>query len=116
MLRTSALIVNLLAIAGMIDLGIAAGSSNSKGMAEEMYESNSDEKKQESILLHYLPHTSLEVAAFGSTKEAYENYVRSILESLIGQLSQNDEYKFNWSEVTFLEMWWNDRNIKPELK
>ena len=63
-----------------------------------------------------MPHTELEVGGFGQTKESYENYVKKILEKLIDMMIQNSEYKFNWSEVNYLEMWWNDMSVSEQLK
>ena len=46
-----------------------------------------EETKEEMIVIHFLPHTSLEVGGFGSTKETYENYVKKILEDVIIKLT-----------------------------
>ena len=73
-------------------------------------------EKKETVRLHFLPHTSLEVGAFASTKEGYEHYVKKILKSLIEELTKNDELRFNWSDVAYLEMWWNDKHISTEQK
>ena len=51
-------------------------------------------------------HTSLEVGAFGSTEDAYRVWVTQIIKAIVGQLSTHENYKFNWSEVAYLEMWW----------
>ena len=42
------------------------------------------ERARETIQLHYLAHTSLEIGGFGSTKEAYDTWVTNILAEVIG--------------------------------
>ena len=56
------------------------------------------------------------MGAFSSTKEGYSQYVKKILVSLIEELGKNDELRFNWSDVAFLEMWWNDASISAKQK
>ena len=67
-------------------------------------------------MIHFLPHTSLEVGGFGNTKETYENYVKKILEQVILKLTVYKDYRFNWSDVNYLEMFWNDKKVKKETK
>ena len=75
-----------------------------------------EEMKEEKIVIHFLPHTSLEVGGFGSTKDTYENYVKKILEDVITKLTQYKDYRFNWSDVNYLEMFWNDKKVTKEKK
>ena len=74
------------------------------------------EKRSETVQLHYLMHTSLEVGAFGSTEDAYRVWVTKIIKEIVDQLSKHENYKFNWSEVAYLEMWWQDKEVDVELK
>ena len=76
----------------------------------------SPESKEEMIVIHFLPHSSLEVGGFGTTKETYENYVKGILTKVVTKLIQYKDYRFNWSDVNYLEMFWNDKKVKKELK
>ena len=73
-------------------------------------------RTQDVIQLHYLMHTSLEIGAFGSTEDAYKIWAKKIIKEIVLQLCKNVDYKFNWSEVAYLEMWWHDKEVDNALK
>ena len=63
-----------------------------------------------------MPHSSLEVGAFGSSLSSYDNWIKAVLEDVIKMLIQHYDFKFNWSDVAYLEMWWHDRKVSSGLK
>lgn len=61
-------------------------------------------------MIHALPHTHLDAGWLEPMDVYYSNYVVEILKSLIPEIEQNPSYRFNWAEVGYLSMWWEDQD------
>ena len=46
----------------------------------------------------------------------YENTGRKILDTLTEALYKNENYRFNWADLIFLERWWQDINTEKKNK
>ena len=61
----------------------------------------------ELFILRFLSHVSKHILGWLQTVEGYFNtYTRSTLDQIVDRLTANPSYKFVWTEIIFLEMWW----------
>ncbi|KAN0009894.1 hypothetical protein ACTFIU_007204 [Dictyostelium citrinum] len=70
--------------------------------------------KDGEIKLHLIPHSHCDSGWTSTMNEYYMNQVKSIITSMVQALNieTNPPRKFVWSEIGFLEQWWDDMPIE----
>ena len=78
-----------------------------------------NEKVTEDILdIHMLPHAHCDTGWIQTVQGYYDSYVHSILNTVVSSLYADKKLRFIWSEIKWLEMWWNNATEvqKKQLK
>ncbi|KAM9969201.1 hypothetical protein ACTFIR_001028 [Dictyostelium discoideum] len=70
--------------------------------------------KDGEIKLHLIPHSHCDSGWTSTMNEYYMGQVKSIISSMVQSLNveSNPPRKFVWSEIGFLEQWWDDMPIE----
>ncbi|KAK5578373.1 hypothetical protein RB653_008043 [Dictyostelium firmibasis] len=70
--------------------------------------------KDGEIKLHLIPHSHCDSGWTSTMNEYYMSQVKSIISSMVQALNieSNPPRKFVWSEIGFLEQWWDDMPIE----
>ena len=68
--------------------------------------------------MHVIPYTSIPIGVDTSIDDTFTNYAMPILDQIIIELEHNPDYKFNWSELGWLQRWWfsSEQTLQNRLK
>ena len=73
------------------------------------YVHKNNEKINDDILdIHMLPHAHCDTGWLETVQGYYDSYVHSILNTVVSSLYADKKLRFIWSEIKWLEMWWNN--------
>lgn len=68
------------------------------------------------IDVHIICHSHTDAGWYNTYDAYYSGRVKRILDSVVGTLSQNSQYKFNWSDTSFLAKWYKESDAESRQK
>jgi hypothetical protein len=73
---------------------------------------------EKELVIHVVPHSHNDAGWLLPMDEYYEKQTKHILTNTLSYLISHPDKKFNWSDIAFFHMWWQqqDEHMKQEVK
>ena len=75
-----------------------------------------NEQKMELLNIHVVMHSHVDPGWLSTFEEYFDDKVHSILNLTVQHLSENQDMRFIWSEMSFLERWWRTATVEQKEK
>ncbi|EGG16955.1 hypothetical protein DFA_07936 [Cavenderia fasciculata] len=94
--------LTLLLLFGQVTYG-AFGSSDS---------SNYQDYDESKLYVMWVEHSHCDLGWLSTVEEYYDTQVQNILDRILDHLTDDSSKRFIWSEIGYLEMWWNVQSLE----
>lgn len=83
-----------------------------EGLEEQGWraQAHADKVPEGTVVMHIIAHTHCDPGWLQTFEDYYTSAVRSILDSVVIALEANEQRRFNWVEICYLERWWRERD------
>ncbi|KAG5682692.1 hypothetical protein PVAND_012027 [Polypedilum vanderplanki] len=81
---------------------------------DERVKSIKNDQNLPPLKVFVLPHSHNDPGWIMTYKEYYDKFTRDILDNIVRKLSEYKEMTFVWTEISFLDLWWQSATIEQK--